>query len=288
VIGLLNVQSLAAGEDFSVAVQQDGAASGWVWAWGKNDAGQLVDGTTLSRAIPTRVPTLDGVAEVAAGRAFVVARLLDGTVRAWGANDEGQLGIGSTATMPGVHTVATMAGVRRIAAGWYHGLAVDVDGRLWGWGRNWGWQLGVPNHGSSAMPAPQLIVQVPGALSVAAGTDHTLALQADGTVWGIGSGAATSSGTSLTTGVPVAGFDAGDQTALTSDQDEDGVPTWRELARGTDPLNADTNGNGLTDLVELDVVAAGAHADEDGDGVGSPGRVSTRSHAVRTARANTR
>jgi hypothetical protein len=70
-----------------------------------------------------------------------------------------------------------------------------------------------------------------------------------------------------TTGVQVVGLRTDDQSALTADQDSDGLPAWRELMRGTDPLDADTNDNGLTDGVEVSVADVGTNADEDGDGL---------------------
>jgi alpha-tubulin suppressor-like RCC1 family protein len=269
VIGLRGVRSIAAGEDFSLAVQDDGAADGLVWAWGTNTDGQLGDSTTASRTIPTRVPALTGVAQVAAGNTFSLARLADGTVRAWGNNQYGQLGIGGTAATPGIHGVEPLIRIRTIAAGQHHAMAIDIDGRLWGWGYNGGSQLGVPPFAAGPTTAPELATGLRDAVAVAGGWLHTVALRATGSAWGIGQGWAAGLASGTTLGADVSGFTTGDQTVLTADHDSDGLPTWRELARGTDPLSADTNGNGLTDLVELDLLAAGAHADEDGDGLAS-------------------
>jgi hypothetical protein len=97
---------------------------------------------------------------------------------------------------------------------------------------------------------------------------HTIVLRADGTVWAMGEGSPTVPGSAML-GAQVAGLSTGDQSVLTADQDSDGLLTWRELTHGTDPLNADSNGNGLSDLVEIDRAYAGANADEDGDGLSS-------------------
>ncbi|HLG60162.1 MAG TPA: chitobiase/beta-hexosaminidase C-terminal domain-containing protein [Vicinamibacterales bacterium] len=255
VIGLRGVRRVAAGEDFSLAVEDEGAAGGWAWAWGVNNAGQLADGTTLPKSLPTRIANLSGVADVAAGRAFGLARLADGTVRAWGDNQFGQLGIGHTTSATGMHIVQPLARVRTIAAGPFHGIATDVDGRLWTWGQ-------------FMLASPNLLPQMPTALAADTGFSHSTILRADGSVWAMGSGTAAVPG-GAGDGTQVAGLSTGDQTVLTSDQDNDGVPTWRELARGTDPLNADSNGNGLTDLVEIDLADVGANPDPDGDGVAS-------------------
>jgi alpha-tubulin suppressor-like RCC1 family protein len=264
VLGLRGVRRVAAGEKFSLAIEDDGAAAGWAWAWGLNSSGQLADGTTISKSIPTRIANLSGVADVAAGRAFGLARLADGTVRSWGHNQYGQLGIGHTAAAPGIQVVSPLARIRTIATGPWHGLATDVDGRLWTWGQDGNYTIGAPSQG--VLSSPYLVTQMPAALSAGTGLSHSLVLRADGTVWAMGVGTAAVPG-DATPGTAVAGLSTGDQTALTSDQDNDGVPTWRELMRGTDPLNADSNGNGLTDLVELDLADSGANADQDGDGI---------------------
>ena len=51
VAGLSSATSLALGDDFGCALKADGT----VWCWGKNDAGQLGDGTTHARTEPAQV-----------------------------------------------------------------------------------------------------------------------------------------------------------------------------------------------------------------------------------------
>jgi alpha-tubulin suppressor-like RCC1 family protein len=266
VLGLHGVRRIAAGDDFSVAVEDDGAGEGWVWAWGLNADGQLGDGTTLSRNAPTRVPNLSGVSDVAAGWRFALARLNDGTVRSWGANDSGQLGIGNTLATTGVQVVEPATHIRSIAAGATAGFAMDVDGRLWGWGNNGSQQLGSEEVG--VFPSPRWTTQFPGALAAATGTFHAIVLAADGSVWAMGNGSAAVPG-GYTTGSLVSGLAIADQSVLLADPDADGLPTWRELAHGTDPLSADSNGNGIPDNIEIDLANSGANADDDGDGVSS-------------------
>ena len=67
----------------SVAVKTDGT----VWAWGRNDLGQLGDGTTTERTTPVQVSGVTGVDAVGAGDSHTVALKSDGTVWAWGEPD---------------------------------------------------------------------------------------------------------------------------------------------------------------------------------------------------------
>ncbi|RYZ44304.1 MAG: RCC1 repeat-containing protein, partial [Myxococcaceae bacterium] len=85
------VVDIAAGNEHSVAVKADGT----VWAWGRNDLGQLGDNTTTQRLKPVKVSGLTGVMAVAAGYRYSLALKTDGTVWAWGDNASGKLGDGT-------------------------------------------------------------------------------------------------------------------------------------------------------------------------------------------------
>jgi hypothetical protein len=82
--------SVAAGDAHSLAVREDGT----LWAWGRNWAGQLGDGTTTRRSTPVQV--LTNVRSVTAGGYHSLAVREDGTLWAWGWNGVGQLGDGTT------------------------------------------------------------------------------------------------------------------------------------------------------------------------------------------------
>lgn len=89
--GLSGVVSIAAGENYTLALKQDGT----VWTWGKNDNGQLGDGTTADKNIPVQVQGQNGITFVSAGNVHTAAIKQDGTVWAWGHNVYGELGDGT-------------------------------------------------------------------------------------------------------------------------------------------------------------------------------------------------
>ena len=62
-------------------------------------------------------------------------------------------------------------------------------------------------------------------------------------------------------------FTLGDNTWLSGDADLDGLETWREYLLGTDPLNRDTNGNGVMDGLDDRSGLDGQNPDVDEDGV---------------------
>lgn len=76
------------------------ATNGGAWCWGDNEFGQLGDGTTTPRRIPT--PVAGGgtwVSLTATGGYYhstTCAIRTDRTAWCWGANDTGQLGVGTT------------------------------------------------------------------------------------------------------------------------------------------------------------------------------------------------
>ena len=78
-----------------------------------------------------------------------------------------------------------------------------------------------------------------------------MALRADGTVWtwGDNSSGQLGDGTTNDHAVPalVDEFSLADNGWLDEDPDNDGLPNYRELQLGTDPLNPDTNGDGILD-----------------------------------------
>src|SRR5881397_3725182 len=74
-----------------------------VQCWGRNDDGQLGDGTRTSSSTPVPVGGLTGAAAVTGGFYHTCALLGDGTVQCWGQNYEGQLGngiVGGVSTLP--------------------------------------------------------------------------------------------------------------------------------------------------------------------------------------------
>ena len=271
VTGLSGVTAIAAGRHISFAVGSDGASNGVLWAWGRNDDGELGDGSTLTRTRPVMVGTLSSVVAVAAGGfGFAAALKSDGTVWTWGSNANGALGrAGSSSGIP--QRVHPLEGIVQISAGWKHVLALDSRGRVWAWGNNENAALGNFNYypyGPAWFPQPVLSLGT--AMAVAAGGSHSNALLADGSVWSWGSGKGLGDGAG---GISVVPIDASDlvlatNTLLSGDADGDGLIGWREYLTGSDPVTADTNGNGVLDGVESEQTTTDPdNPDTDGDGL---------------------
>jgi hypothetical protein len=116
---------------------------GSVWTWGFNIEGQLGDGTTVSKNVPTRI-TLTDIAKwpitMFSGHNFVLKN--DGTLWSWGYNYYGQLGDGTTVDKYVPAKMGTEIDWRDVASGGYHSMAIKNNGSLWSWGNDLFGQLG--------------------------------------------------------------------------------------------------------------------------------------------------
>lgn len=182
--GVTNVTEVAAGFGHSVVVRDDGT----VWAWGDNSQGQLGDGTTVSKLTPIQTPGISGVARVSAWGNYTLALKNDGTVWGWGSNNLGQLGDGTIVTRSTPVQVTGLTSVTAIAAGMAHSLALRNDGSVWAWGSNFSSQLGVGMdlYPTNYLTAPARVIIIAGATAISAGSEGSLALAPDGSVYAWG------------------------------------------------------------------------------------------------------
>jgi len=153
-------------------------------AWGRNESGELGDGTRLQRLSPVQAPPNTSFTAVSAGAAHTLGLRQDGTVFGWGNNGSGRLGASGLdfSTVP--VAVPGLAAATAIAAGDGHSMAL-VNGVVWAWGSNASGQLGDGTMTSRSTPATvEGLVDV---IAVRAGQHHSMALKRDGTLWAWGS-----------------------------------------------------------------------------------------------------
>ena len=234
---------------------------GHIEAWGNNSNGQCNVPSDVTNAV-----------SISAGCEFSLALMPDRHIEAWGRNYSGECSVPASAT-----------NVVSIFAGWRHALAILETGEVIAWGWN--------NYGQATVPA-----NLTNVVTVSAGIDHNLALLKNGHVvaWGSNNDGQCTIPASVTNAIAIRARGYNSLALLESGE----VVVWGRNAEGQlnipssvtnvveatlgqifclalclqgDPLNPDTDGDGINDGDEvangLDPLVSNVGVDTDGDGI---------------------
>ena len=272
-----NVVAIAAGAYHNLAVRKSGS----VVAWGLNTFGQCTIPASATNAViasagmfhsavlrangsvvawgqntygQCTVPaSATNIVAMAAGHYHTLAARGNRTIVAWGQNTYGQCTVPVSAT-----------NVVSVAAGACHSLALRTDGTVVAWGQN--------TYGQCTVP-----VAATNAVAIAAGQYHSFALRRDGRIiaWGQDTYRQCSGASNITYAVSIAsglshGLAIRRPDPLNSDTDGDGMSDGWEINNGFDPLNAadagqDTDGDSIINRSEFLNRTNPRNADTDGD-----------------------
>ncbi len=208
---LRGVKAIAAAENLSVALKNDGTVVTW---------GSVTDPQNGEVALPVNV---SNVTAIAVGMCHVLVLKSDGTVASFGeafnygkpTTPAGLSNVVAIAASAGLYgqdlavkrngtvvawkfngpggllpTPVGLSNVVRVAAGWGHNLALTRDGRVYGWGANWcGQATGIantnsPDGGSGFVTISGKVLS--NVVAIVASDDYSLALNKDGSIqeWG--------------------------------------------------------------------------------------------------------
>jgi alpha-tubulin suppressor-like RCC1 family protein len=188
-------------------------SDGTLYAWGRNNFGQLGIGNAALDPCPDRrgkgaascrtaLTQVPGTwSDVSVGQYHVLAVASDGSLWGWGRNEQGQLGL-PVGSLPDCAGNCTLSPVKlanpgvwsKVVAGGNHSLGIKPDGSLWAWGDNagtvaqHGGQLGLGNPLLDDIDTPTRVGSALWA-DVAAASFHSVGIQQDGTLWVWGFGA---------------------------------------------------------------------------------------------------
>ncbi|MDF1761214.1 MAG: hypothetical protein P1U40_11835, partial [Coxiellaceae bacterium] len=155
--------------------------SGTVKCWGENSHGQLGDGTTIERHVPTAVIGLGSdVKSLSAGGEHTCALLIDGRIKCWGENRGGQLGNNSTIRSLTPVLVHNIGGqypkAIAMSSGGGDSCALLATGAVKCWGHNHSGQIGDNTLFNRSIPTA-VIGLSSGVTKIASGIFHNCAIQ---------------------------------------------------------------------------------------------------------------
>jgi alpha-tubulin suppressor-like RCC1 family protein len=130
--GLTTWQQVSCGSQHTVAITTAGA----LYAWGRNDDGQLGQNSTLNRSSPVQVGALTTWSYVGGGGRHTAAIKTDGTLWTWGRNQFGEGGLNIDTAKSSPTQVGVLTNWTVVSAGYRNTAAIKSDGTLWSWGEN--------------------------------------------------------------------------------------------------------------------------------------------------------
>lgn len=176
-----NWVKVVAGALHSLALKSDGT----LWAWGNNAYGQLGIGNFTNANAPVQVGTSNNWSDLSTYESHNLATRSDGTLWAWGKNNFYQLGLGNNQNRSTPGQVGSGNQWHTPSAGYQYSFAMQQDSSLWAWGNNNAGQLGNGATGTFN-PNPIAIGTSAKWIQISSGREHSIALQANRTLWAWG------------------------------------------------------------------------------------------------------
>jgi len=177
------VVQVVSGVYHSCALLETGA----VQCWGRNNNGNLGDGSTLNRSTPVvPIGLTSGVQRLSSGIYHTCALLNTGAIRCWGHNTFGSIGDGTTTQRSTPTAVANITTAVEMSAGYYHTCVRLASGPVRCWGYNVAGQIG-DGTTSTRSRETQVSGLTGGVSSITAYYYNTCALLSSGALWCWGS-----------------------------------------------------------------------------------------------------
>jgi alpha-tubulin suppressor-like RCC1 family protein len=182
-----NWQKVYASEYNTFAIKQDGT----LWGCGRNNVGQVGDGTTSNKNAPVQIGTATNWSQISSGRYFTVGLQTDGSLWAWGDNFYGQLGDGTNIGKSIPTKIGAATDWKIIACGAEHIVVQKTNGNIYAWGNG---QNGALGNNSDANQNTLVSVNITNVQSISCGALHSLVIKNDNKLWAWGTNASSQFG----------------------------------------------------------------------------------------------
>lgn len=162
-------------------------ATGWLGACAVNADGVLCWGEGSNEPVLVEETSDLEIVDLSAGREFFCVLLRDQTVQCWGSNARGQLG--QEMSVAGSETPVTIASATQaieLTSAGSHSCIRRTDNSVHCWGSDSRGQIGDGSAGDGTTHRIGDATGIEGAVAIAAGGLHALALDASGRLWGWG------------------------------------------------------------------------------------------------------
>ena len=174
--------AVGTGDEHTCAI----VGSGQVFCWGRNDYGQLGDGSDTQSNVPVASQEIIDAIGIGLGTFNTCAILASRKVMCWGANVYGELGNGKLSPSSKIPVqVLELSGAVAVSAGFYYACAILRKGAVDCWGSSGSGQLGEDSFKQiSALPVR--VFDISHAYAVSAGSQHVCVILHMGRVkcWG--------------------------------------------------------------------------------------------------------
>ncbi|MDR1776152.1 MAG: InlB B-repeat-containing protein [Actinomycetes bacterium] len=195
-------------------------SDGTLWAWGRNNYGQLGNGTLTDRSAAVRVGDASDWVDVSSLGNSVHAIKADGTLWAWGLNTSNQLGDGSATTKLTPVQIGSDHTWKQVRSTGNGAVALKTDGSIWAWGANSYGQVG--DGTTTNVTAPKRIGSDSDWGRITGGLYSAFAQKTDGTLWAWG----------YNSGVAAGALGLGSSSNVTAPNKIGVETTWTDIASG--------------------------------------------------------
>ena len=181
--------SISCGDSHTMVLMTNGT----IWGTGLNDNGQLGLGDNSNRNTLIRITSnISGCRplSISCGANHTMVLMTNGTIWGTGLNGTGQLGLGdlnNRNTLTQITSDISGCTPLSISCGTFHTMVLMQGGTIWGTGFNGNGQLGLGDI-TFKNTLTRLSSDISGCtpLSISCGSDHTMVLMTNNTIWGTG------------------------------------------------------------------------------------------------------